>query len=267
MRTHAQSHTPILGTHRRSADLGCARLIDVSYRGGLHQPEHAHARASITVVLFGSIQERSSAGHAVAGPMAVLLKPVGAVHADRFGPDEVRTIALDLGPALAAAWGLGENAGPARVRTDAPLLAAAVLRLRSNIDGSEPQLSNALTHIRDEMRLLSPSDHAGHPPNWIRAVRDELAQPDAPSVEALARKWGMHPVSLARAYRRCFGRAPAAHARGARALLAAARIMGSALPLARIAFDLGYADQSHMTRELSALLGWTPGRLRALAAV
>lgn len=267
MRPNSPHHSTILGIHRRSADLGCARLLDVSYHGGLYQPAHAHARASITVVLSGAVEERSSETEAVAGPMAVLIKPAGAVHADRYGPSGVRTIALDLGPDLALACGLAENTGAAAVRTDAPLLAASLLRLRSAIDDRDARVEPALNLIREEARILAGRDSAIHPPDWIKAIRAELAEPDAPSIAEIARKWGVHPVSLTRAYRRRFGQAPSAQARVARALHAAARIVGTAHPLARIAVDVGFADQSHMTRDLAGLLGWTPGRLRAMAAV
>lgn len=43
---------------------------------------------------------------------------------------------------------------------------------------------------------------------------------------------------------------------------AAALLAGSALPLARIAAELGYADQSHLTREFSRFHGHPPSRAR-----
>ncbi len=40
----------------------------------------------------------------------------------------------------------------------------------------------------------------------------------------------------------------------------------SGAPLAELAMDLGYADQSHFTREFKRETGWSPGRFRSVAA-
>lgn len=47
---------------------------------------------------------------------------------------------------------------------------------------------------------------------------------------------------------------------------AARRLIGSGLPLAEVALIAGFADQAHMTRQLRALWGVTPGTLRRSAA-
>jgi AraC family transcriptional regulator len=37
-------------------------------------------------------------------------------------------------------------------------------------------------------------------------------------------------------------------------------------PLAELALELGYSDQSHFTREFKRETGWTPSRFRATAS-
>jgi AraC family transcriptional regulator len=259
---HAQT---VLGTCRRRAELGDVRVLEVDYPGGLHQPAHSHARASVTVVLRGEIEEAGARGWAVAAPMTVLVKPAGALHADRFRGAGARTIAIDIGPASARAWGLAGPNPEARMYADAPALCAAVLSLRSAMDGPDAALGAAGAALEAALQRVRASPGGARSDDRLDALRHRLSLGDAPAVAALARAVGMHPVALARAFRRRFGVSPASYAKGARSLRAASAIAATDRSLARIACECGFADQSHMTRAVRAALGITPARLRSLA--
>ncbi|MNL12924.1 DNA-binding transcriptional activator FeaR [compost metagenome] len=92
---------------------------------------------------------------------------------------------------------------------------------------------------------------------------DDLTTQSGLEVGSIAAKVGVHPVSLARRYRRHYRQSPAAAIRQARAARAAA-LMARGADLAALASDVGYADQSHMTRDFTAIYGLTPARYRAL---
>ena len=74
--------------------------------------------------------------------------------------------------------------------------------------------------------------------------------PRTPFRAAVASQTGLSPASIRRL------------ARHERAL---ATIKHTDRPLAQAAFELGYADQPHMTREMKSLSGITPARLRTTA--
>ena len=71
----------------------------------------------------------------------------------------------------------------------------------------------------------------------------------------------MHPAHLARRFRARFGESVGSYARNARLDWAAARLRSDA-PLARIACEAGFADQSHFTRAFGRRFGVAPGRYR-----
>lgn len=256
----------VLGTCRRRAEMGDLRVLDVEYPGGLDQPAHSHARASVTVVLRGEIEEAAADGWSVAGPMTVLVKPAGAVHADRFRGAGARTVAIDIGPATSRAWGLAGPNPEARMYTDVPSMCAAVLALRRAIDCPDAALGSAGAALGAALQRIQHPPTAAHADDRLDVVRRRLSRGDAPAMEALARALGMHPVALARAFRRRFGVSPSSYAKGARSLRAASSIAATDRSLARIACECGFADQSHMTRAVGAALGITPSRLRSLAA-
>jgi len=98
-------------------------------------------------------------------------------------------------------------------------------------------------------------------------VREALAvDPDRPLPE-LARALAVSPHHLSRVFRALTGHSIARHRMRLRARAALERLAGGDRDLARLAADLGFADQSHLTRVLRAETGRTPAALRAALAV
>jgi len=89
------------------------------------------------------------------------------------------------------------------------------------------------------------------------------------SIEQIARQLGVHPVWLARAYRRVVGEGMQDTMRRKRVERALMLLRDSDWPPAQIAAEVGFCDQSHMIRCFHAVLGRTPGKAqqqqRALA--
>jgi AraC family transcriptional regulator len=81
-------------------------------------------------------------------------------------------------------------------------------------------------------------------------------------VAEIARAVGVHPVHLARAFRRFFGCSPAHYLRRVRIERAARMIRSSSHPLAEIAATCGFVDQSHLTRAFTRSLGTSPAAYR-----
>jgi AraC family transcriptional regulator len=89
----------------------------------------------------------------------------------------------------------------------------------------------------------------------------DLASTSGLEVRTVADRIGVHPVHLARAWRRHLGRSPGAAIRHRRADIAL-QALTSGRDLAETAAIAGYADQSHMTREYTRIFGLTPGAFR-----
>lgn len=241
---------------------GCdVRLV--AYPAGQRMAPHAHSRESITLVLRGEFLERAGRREERAAAMSVVAKGSFVVHEDTFGPLGAVTLQAEL-PAGArlrprddtTAW---DHAGPA---------CRAMVGLLSWLD---PDLV-APTVAPDPDELLAeagasvhpPGVSRGEPPAWLRGVRDALAEDSVP-VAVLARDADVHPVYLARAFREQFGVTPRAYRNRARTRRAVHRLADSRTPLAHVALDAGYSDQPHMSRDVVAATGLTPGTLRRLA--
>ena len=88
---------------------------------------------------------------------------------------------------------------------------------------------------------------------------DLMAQPD---LEPIARKCGMPVGRFIRLFRQATGLPPHRWLRAFRVQRAKELMIGSTLSLAQIAYECGFADQSHFTRVFAAAVNETPAAWR-----
>lgn len=81
-------------------------------------------------------------------------------------------------------------------------------------------------------------------------------------IEDLAQEACMSVSTFLRRFKKQFGLTPGAYIKEVRYKMAARLLIESAQPLSSIAFDCGFSDQSHMTREFKKLAGVTPKAYR-----
>lgn len=98
------------------------------------------------------------------------------------------------------------------------------------------------------------------------AVSMILSRRGAVDLQSLSRQTALGPRQLERAFKREAGLAPKTLARLTRLQHALGRISAGA-PLASVAFDCGYYDQPHMTRDFALLAETSPSAWRRHAGV
>jgi AraC-like DNA-binding protein len=101
----------------------------------------------------------------------------------------------------------------------------------------------------------------------VTAVREHLSAHPTEETRAadLERIAGIDRWSVARQFRKAFGTSPDRYRR-MRRLAVAREAIAAGGPLARVAAEMGFADQSHMTRHFTRTYGLTPGRWAELTA-
>ena len=82
------------------------------------------------------------------------------------------------------------------------------------------------------------------------------------SLGALAQAVGVHPVTLARGFRRTYGCSVGEYLRHLRIVEAARQLHDTDLPLASIATSAGFADQSHFSNVFKQQTGLSPSAFR-----
>src|SRR5205085_536319 len=97
---------------------------------------------------------------------------------------------------------------------------------------------------------------------WLREARHRLEAFPSLSLGPLAEELAVHPSYLAKSFRRAYGMSVGQYAKLARIRHAAKRLIGTDDPVAEIAFDAGFFDQSHLSKTFTEVTGFTPAALR-----
>jgi AraC family transcriptional regulator len=233
-------------------------------------PAHAHRELSITILLSGAFEERYRPVHALQECSAgsLLVRPAGEPHENQLGREGGQTLSIELDPRRLEAC--GEPA--ARLSSLAHRRDAAFLDLgwamSRELGASDAARTLALESLCLELlaRLLRTRDPAERScPLWLEQARSFLHdqfREGSLRVADLAAAQGVHPVSLARAFRRHFGVTPGEYVRRLRLEEARRRVEESRDPLAEVAAACGFSDQSHLTRAFRRRFGAPPGRRR-----
>ncbi|WP_374981839.1 AraC family transcriptional regulator [Pseudomonas solani] len=107
----------------------------------------------------------------------------------------------------------------------------------------------------------------GHEPQAVTLARELLASrlAEPPSLEELAAAVGLSPFHFARVFRRATGLPPHSWLKQRRLEQARALLREGCAPLS-VAMQLGFADQSHLSRQFKQAYGVAPGEYRSACA-
>lgn len=225
---------------------------------------HHHSRASLSLLLAGSYEERIRDRTDAHLPGDLLFCPSGEAHAQHIDQQGARKLVISLdGPALEF---LAEHCA----LDDAPFLrmpAAAFIgrEIVSEIENSDSHSHVAIeAGILDLLGLFARLDtesrvSKGH---WLwRVIECIEAEIDRPlSMSRLANAAGRHAATVTRQFRTVFGCSPADYQRNLR-VSRAALLIRRGVPIAEAADRTGFADQAHLTRSFRRARGTTPGAL------
>jgi AraC family transcriptional regulator len=234
------------------------------------QPLHVHEHASFSVLVAGRGLDRCRTRTYDQPPLTAVFHPTSEPHANDIGPSGVVGFTLEMEPAWLHAHGLTERAlggyqviaATARSRLACLCLLAAAWR-----DGP-CAAADLETHALEMLELLrpAPGPERGPAPAWLSRGEDFLRTHfrSPVSLSQAAREAGVHPIYFARVFRRRHGCPVSAYVRALRLTAAGELIVGGSQPLAQVACGAGFADQAHLTRWFSRVIGVSPGALRRL---
>ena len=253
-----------------SRRLGDLVLSETTYEAGAVVPWHAHESPLVCLVLRGALEEFTARGHRRFPGGALFYHPRHEPHAHRFEPPGVRCFTLILGAGLLRRLeGYAPLAlpGPTDVTASPAAWLARQLHaeFRRGAGGSDLVLEGLALAILGELSRGPAPRAASGRPKWIETIRALAdAGRDGPvSLMELAAEVGVHPVHVARTFRRVFGCSVGEHVRRRRIEQARQALLATDLPLASIGLAAGFSDQAHFCRQFKAATGLTPGAYRA----
>lgn len=247
-------------------DYAMAELVQTQAR---HLPVHSHELNYFFFLLDGNFMESDWRGTREFGAMSGGFNPSDTPHDGRVGPHGAKFFTVELLPEFVEHSGVRLPTEPIVDHGGRELVWAGLRMLREFRNGAAADRLSC-----DSLVCEMLADAAGYhqaerdrAPVWLRRtceLLDDLRCVEAGelSISSLAAEAGVHPVHLARAFRRRMGMTPGEYRQRARVRVACDRLLNSQMPLVEVAAVAGFSDQSHMSRVFRKRLGTAPGEWR-----
>jgi len=263
---HVPSHH---GEILRVQEVANCRIFASRHRPHLVLPKHAHDRACIGFVLGGQGEE--SIDHRVLDltQNVIFFRPAGEIHANKSGRTGLHCLIAEV----AVGWlehvrdCMPFPTRPTSVR-DAGLtwlFTRLYQECRLGRFASPLVIEGLLLEIAAgfaRQQLVGP---IGHAPIWLGRAKEALhAHFQSPLRLSTVAAWvGIHPVHLAREFRKYHGCSVGQYVRRLRVESASRKLVESDSPLAAIAVEVGFANQAHFSRIFKSVTGISPAQYRA----
>ena len=255
------------GELRDRRTLRGAALAEVVHEHNRDVPLHTHDVAYFSLLLEGLYREGDARGRTLYGPYCAAFNPMGTRHDGQILEGGARFFTAEL----EASW-LAPFRGEAMERHFAdqnggPLLWLCLQLYRDHLEGeaAPPLVAESLLWEMLATAARWGQDGHSHPPAWWLRVREKIHAEFRGRfrLSELAAEAGVHPVHVARVCRRVEHRSVGEYVQALRVRLACELLSRPDLPVAQVAAEAGFADQSHLTRMLKRLTGTTPAAFRA----
>jgi AraC family transcriptional regulator len=244
-------------------------ILETRHRPGLRIPRHCHENAEISLVLGGRFEEVVDQCTYDCGPASALLRPAGAEHVNRYGTRGAHCLIVEFGPKFAKTFLEAARflAHPICWR-EAP---AGLLSFQIRREVCEPEPTSGLVVEGLVLQLLGQierwketSERSTLPPPWLTRARDFLNEnyPTEIRLGDVALMAGVHAVYLNKSFKRYFGTTIGNYVRQLRLQGAVRLLTTSDLPISRIAVEVGFCDQSHLTNVFRRYMHCGPSSFR-----
>lgn len=230
-------------------------------------PLHCHQNASFVLVLTGTYLSSADGASRISPPSTLFFNPAGTTHRDAFELAQGQFLAVSLSEHSCRIAAEGTKLPTAATAFRGGDAVETAFRLVRQCSQSESDSLGILEGLCWELL----SNMAGRKlwsekalPSWLRSakdlLRDQCNQPLL--ISGLAQQLGVHPVHLARTFRKAFRCTPGEYLARCRLRKAMALLRDSSLPLAEIALATGFFDQSHFSRTFRQHFGVAPHAFR-----
>jgi AraC-like DNA-binding protein len=203
-------------------------------------PRHRHDHSYLSLVISGGYEETGDRGRLRVEAGDILLHGAYDAHLNRFAARDAEILNITL---------------PEGYEPAAPLMRTRDIDAVVRLAARSPAEAAAL--------LLAEAEVAhGRDGDWPERLATALSDDPHLRLADWAEANGLATATVSRGFKQVFGVSPIAFRAQVRARQAWRRLRTGASALADLAFELGFADQAHMTRAVRAMTGLPPSAWR-----
>jgi AraC family transcriptional regulator len=259
---------PVEARRMRRVEAGGFSVSEGIHKHGAELPWHHHETPTICFVLQGAFTEMWRGGSIACSSSTLKITPAGDRHCDKFNRGDVRGLLIEADAAQVAAIRPYSAVLDERVSFKAGLVSSIAWRIYDELhrmDAATPlAIEGLLLELVASASRLRDQNGGSERPRWLEDARERIHAELAarPSLTGLAATVDVHPVTLARAFRRAFGCTVGEYVRSLRIERAAHQLVNTDFSLAEIAIAAGFSDQSHFSNLFRRHTGLSPFQFR-----
>ena len=267
---HLNQFSPItLGERLKTASVGGVTLTETTHQPNHQLPRHNHELTNIALVLNGSFTEVLDRRSFDCHPQSLLIKPAGEAHANRYGRAGMRCLLIEFHQRqleLLHSWSHALNQVTHVRGGSVSMLGMRIYKEFRLMDTATPLAIEGLV-LELVAGLSRQVNISAGPkrPRWLDRAREILEADfhDSVSLTQVAEAVEIHPVHLARVFRKHFRCTLGEYVRQLRIDYACRELSQSDTSLVEIALAAGFAHQAHFSRVFKTQTGLTPSEFRA----
>jgi len=253
----------------KTCEFAGLRLDDGVYSAKTIVPRHSHANAVFGIGLTGMCSEVFAGKVRQYEAATVVFLPAGQCHSLDFPFAETRAFSINL----ATCW--IDRAREFSLQLDhsvhahGGLLSGLMMKIYHEFRHLDSASPVAIQGLAMEMLAAVSRNNSNlsvrRPQRWLACAEEFLREnfTEHLTLAQVASAAGVHPVYLAREFRRFHGCTIGEYIRRLRIERARRQLSSSDESLATIAAGSGFSDQSHFSRTVKRLMGMTPAHYRA----
>jgi len=199
-------------------------------------PRHRHRGAYLSLVLAGAYEETGDRGRIRVRPGDMLIHGAFDSHMNRFPAAGARILNLTLPDEIEPQTGFARS----------PEIDRAIRLARH-----DPKAAA-------ELLVATAVPAQSHSGDWPDLLAQALTADPALRIGDWARERGLADATVSRGFQQVYGVSPSAFRAEIRGRMAWRRIVDAGQALTDLAYELGFADQAHMTRTVRAITGQPP---------
>ena len=251
------------GTTIHEKHLQHFRITETTYAAHSVLPEHVHQTAYLSFLLAGGYRETQGTCDACCTAGTVIWHPPYDTHSDCFGPAGGHMLNLEVSSQwLAETSQEFKTCGEIRA-FQRGLPYSLGLRLYRAIQTTCSDVDDVALELA--AFFFSEGVVDCRPPAWfqqsLELVADTYTQPQ--SLACVACAVGVHPVHVARSFRRFLGCTFGDHVAKLRVAKAFELLAKSNCSIVDVAHACGFADHAHLCRAFKTCTGFTPSAFRS----
>lgn len=235
--------------------------------------QHCHEYPNLSLVLSGSFTECINRKSLECEPQSLIIKPAGESHSNRYGQRGVRCLVIEVLPRWiewlhprSKVFEVVDHIQPGALS----LFALRIYKEFRRMDSvSMLAIEGLLLEIMAETSRRSTRVLRRRPPHWLEQAKEIIHGHSSENISLgdIAKTVNIHPVHLAREFRKFYGCTLGDYLRGLRIQYACRQLSKSDMPLVEIALAAGFSHQAHFSRLFKRHIGMTPTEFRSLSRI